>query len=59
MFLHVCSFKLLPNKNYMITNVCLLLFELGKVTNGHPCIYLACIESLKNFVMTFFDLHTI
>ena len=43
----------------MITNVCLLLFEVGKVTNGHPCIYLACIESLKNFVMTFFDLHTI
>ena len=32
-----CSFKLLPNKNYIVTNVCLLLFELGKVTYGHPC----------------------
>ena len=41
MFLHACLFKLLPNKNYKITNVCLLLlFELGKVTYGHPILLL-------------------
>ena len=38
MFLHACLFRSIRNKNYIITNVCLLLFELGKVSYGHPCI---------------------